>query len=468
MSHHAKDISHWFAEIYGDDAVIPTRDPLPGPIKADVAIVGAGYTGLWTAYELLRSAPGLKVVLLEAKFVGYGPSGRNGGAAISQIVGSRQFWAKRGGREGAIGMERAVQNGVDEIGTAVAREGIECKFAKNGVLMLARTPLEVEHFRHSVEEDRKFGFTAEDTVYLEQADAVARINAANLLGAKFNSHCASIDPARLVQGLAAAVEKLGGTVYEQTRVSSIEPRRAITERGLVEAEFVIRATEAYTGWIDGKKRQIVPVHTTMIATEVISDALWSEINWAKRETVLAEHPFLHLQHTSDHRITIGGDDPRVPYRFGSATSDDHQPAEELQQHYYRQLIKLFPPLAGVKIAHSWSGVFGAPRDWAPSVGVDHSTGLGWGGGYVGEGVVPSNMAGRTLRDLILKKDTEMTALPWVRKHPRGWEPEPIRYIGSAAIFAARRAGENNEERTQKASKLLAAANRAAGFTGHLG
>ena len=469
MAYRARDISHWYAELYGAETVIPQRDPLVGAVEADVAIVGAGYTGLWTAYELLRAEPGIRVVLVEAKFAGYGPSGRNGGAAIAQIVGSRSFWAKKGGsRDGAIAMERAVQAGVDEIGAAVEREQIDAKFAKAGVLMLARSPLEAERFRESITEDREFGFGPEDTVYLEQQEVEARIRAAGLIGAKYNAHSASHDPARLVHGLATAIERLGGTIYEDTRVVAIEPGKAITERGSVTAKHVIRATEAYTGWLAGKKRQIVPVHTTMIATEPIPADRWEEIGWSDRETVLAEHPFLHLQRTHDHRITIGGDDPRVPYYFGSQTSHDREPARDLQQHYYEQLMRLFPSLRGVKIAHAWSGVFGAPRDWAPSVGVDERTGLGWAGGYVGEGVVSSNMAGRTLRDLILRRETEMTRLPWVRKHPRNWEPEPIRSIGSALIFRGRLIGERNEVRTGKPSKLVALSNRLAGFSGHLG
>ncbi|GAA1633799.1 NAD(P)/FAD-dependent oxidoreductase [Georgenia ruanii] len=468
MAYRARNISHWYAEMYGDDGTIPLRDRLPGNIKADVAIVGAGYTGLWTAYELLRSDPGLKVVLLEARFAGYGPSGRNGGAVISQLVGSREFWTKRGGVAGAIAMERAVQAGVDEIGAVIEREQIDAKFAKAGVLMVARTPLEARSFRESVTEDREYGFDPDDTVYLDREQAAERIRVAGLLGAKYNSHSASHDPARLVRGLAEVVERLGGTIYEQTRVQSIAPHRAVTEHGTVEARYVIRATEAYTRWLDGHERQIVPVHTTMIATEPIPESSWEEIGWYNRETVLAEHPFLHLQRTHDHRITIGGDDPRVPYYSGSKTSFDKEPPRELQQHYYRQLMKLFPSLHGVKIAHAWAGVFGAPRDWAPSVGVDHKTGLGWGGGYVGEGVVPSNMAGRTLRDLILQQDTEMTALPWVRRHPRNWEPEPLRTVGAQVIFRGRVLGEANEERSGKPSRLLQVANRVAGFSGHLG
>ncbi|WP_275727695.1 FAD-dependent oxidoreductase [Arthrobacter sp. Cr_A7] len=468
MQHAAQDISHWYAEMFGAETLIPQRDPLIGAASADVAIVGAGYTGLWTAYELLKSRPGMRVAVLEAKFAGYGPSGRNGGAAIAQVVGSRKFWNKRGGPQGAVSMERAVQDGVDQIGAVIAKENIDCDYSKNGVLMLARTSLEEHHFRQSVEEDRKWGFGPEDTLFLESHEVTARVNAQNVLGAKWSSHCASIDPAKLVRGLAERVEALGGVIYEDTRVVSMEPGRAVCERGLVDAPYIVRATEAYTGWIKDHKRAIVPVHTTMIATEPIPDHLWSDIGWDSREAILAEHPFLHLQHTPDHRITIGGDDPRLPYRFGSGTSRDVQPDPALSQHYLGELLKLFPALEGTKIARSWSGVFGAPRDWAPSVGLDEKTGLAWAGGYVGEGVVASNMAGRTLRDLILKQNTEMTSLPWVRKHPRNWEPEPIRYIGSHAIFLGRSIGEKHEKTSGKSSKIVQIANTLAGFSGNLG
>ncbi|GAA3882386.1 FAD-dependent oxidoreductase [Leifsonia kafniensis] len=467
--HKSQDISHWFAQIHGDATPIPTRERLDGSINADVAIVGAGYTGLWTAYELLRARPELRVVVLEAKFAGYGPSGRNGGAAIAQLNGSREFWAKKGGgREAAVRMERAVQQGVDHIGDAVQREGFDCSYAKNGVLMVARSALEMRGWQESIAADRAWGFEEEDTRLIGRDELQSRVSIKNGLGAKFNAHCASIDPARLVVGLAAAVERLGGTIYEDTRVNRIEQGRAVTGNGTVNAQYVVRATEAYSGWLEGHKRSIVPVHTTMIATEPIPDELWKLIGWDRREAVLAEHPFLHLQHTSDHRITIGGDDPRVPYLSGSKTSTDDHPEQRLQDHLRGQLVKLFPELAEVGIDHAWSGVFGAPRDWAPSVGLDRQTGLAWAGGYVGEGVVASNMAGRTLRDLILNDDTEMTRLPWVRKPGRKWEPEPIRTVGAQVIFRGRLWGERAEERSGRPSKLLALSNRVAGFTGHLG
>ena len=468
MTKTAGDISHWFAEMHGDATPVPTREPLRGNRKADVVIVGAGYTGLWTAYELLKAEPSLDVVILDAEFVGYGASGRNGGAVIAQLNGSREYWNSRG-RDGAVRMERAIQDAVVQVGNAVAEEGIDCGYSRNGFLTLARNALEVRWLLGSIDEDREHGFTEEDTVWLDRNETRARIRAEEALGAKFNVHCASIDPARLVTGLAAAVERRGGKIFEQTRVVRLSPHTAHTETGAVTGTYVIRATEAYTASLKGERRTILPFHTSMIATEPIPADLWEEIGWRDREAVLAEHRFLHLQHTRDGRITIGGDDNRMPYRFGSMGSRDAAIRGDLLRQYRRALVRLFPPLRDVKIEHTWSGVFGVSNDWAPSVGLSRATGLGWGGGYVGEGVAASNMAGRTLCDLVLDRSTELTALPWVRgRHAQPWPPEPVRFLASAPIWAARVIGEAKEARTDRPSRLAAAAVRLAGFDGRLG
>lgn len=464
MSCRAKNISHWYAGLYGEDAGIPLREPLPGSLKADVAIVGAGYTGLWTAYELLRASPSLKVIVLEARFAGYGASGRNGGAAVSQMFGSYDFWARAGnGIESAKAMRRQLVQSIDAIGSTAEREGIDCAYGRHGVLFVLRTQLELDRFAAKVQEDYQYGAGAQDSLMLSKAQTEARVRGAGVLGAHFSPNCASLDPARLVRGLAEAVERLGGRIYEQTRVQSIVPHQAISERGTVTADYVIRATEAYSGWLEGHKRTLIPIHTNMIATEVVPDAIWDEIGWQGREAVFASHHFLHIQHTADHRITIGGDDPRPMYYFGSPTSFDRAAPEFIARHYYDELIKLFPPLKGIKLARSWGGVFGAPRDWAPSVGVDHATGLGWGGGHVGDGVAASNMAGRTLRDLILQRDSELATLPWVRKHPADWPPEPLRWIGARLVFEGRWRGEEYEKRTGRDSRLFAAAHRLGGL-----
>ncbi|WP_028922164.1 NAD(P)/FAD-dependent oxidoreductase [Pseudonocardia acaciae] len=463
-------LSHWWHKMEtAHGGPIPERPPLTADERADVAIVGAGYTGLYTALELLKAEPGLKVVLLDANVAGYGASGRNGGAVIAQLNGSREFWAKRGGgRDAAIAMERAVQAAVVEVGKVITEEGIDCGYAHNGVAMVARTPLEADRFRASVEEDRRFGFGPEDTRYLERDEILDRINIAGALGARFSSHCASVDGGRLARGLAEAVERRGGVIYESSAVLRIEPRRAVTARASVEAKFVVRATEAYSESIKGQERTVVPIHTSMLATEVLTEDQMRQLRWSGHEALLAEHPFLHLQFTSDNRITIGGDDPRVPYLYGSAPSPDAPPGRKVRDHYYRELIKLFPFLDGVEIVDEWQGVFGATKDWAPNANLDRATGLGVAGGYVGEGLAPSNLVGRTMRDLILGRESELTRLPHTNPRLRRWEPEPLRYLGSGVIWAARAVGDAKEHRTDKPSRLITLGNRAAGFSGHLG
>lgn len=464
-------ISHWMAQLHPPGGEPLRRRPaLTASRSADVCIVGAGYTGLWTAYALLRADPSLDIVILDAQFAGYGASGRNGGAVIAQFNGSRAYWTKRGGgREGAIAMERAVQAAVAEVGAAVQREDIDCSYSRNGVVMVARTELEARRFRASVDEDREWGFGEEDSRYLEAAEVLDRIKVAGALGARFNAHCASINPGELVRGLASAVERLGATIHEGTRATRLEPGVVRTATGAdVRARFVVRATEAYTESLETHRGLMVPVHTSMLVTEPLGDELWQQLGWAGREALLAEHPFLHLQHTADRRITIGGDDNRVPYRYGSAPAPDEAPLAKVAQMYHDELVRLFPALADVKIERGWQGVFAAPRHWAPGVGLDASTGMAWAGGYVGEGVSSSNLAGRTLADLILGRDTELTRLPLVSRPQRRWEPEPLRTIGAAAIWAMRYYGDRSELRTGKPSRLLELGNRIAGYTGHIG
>lgn len=463
-------LSHWWHKMETvNGGPITERPSLASDEEADVAIVGAGYTGLWTALELLLAAPGLKVVLLDANVAGYGASGRNGGAVIAQLNGSREFWAKRGGgRQAAIDMERAAQDAVVQVGKAVDREDIECGYAHNGVVLTARTELEADRYKAGIEADREYGFGPEDSRYLDRDETLERIAIKSAIGARFSAHCASVDGGRLARGLAVAVERHGGVIYENSRVIEIAPGKAVTMRGTVTARHVIRATEAYTESIPGQRGRVVPIHTSMLATEVLSEAQMKELRWAGHEALLSEHPFLHLQFTSDNRITIGGDDPRIPYLWGSGPCVDGPAPVKVALHYYRELIGLFPFLDGIKIVDTWQGVFGTTRLWAPNVNLDAKTGLGSAGGYVGEGVAISNLAGRTMRDLILGERTALTALPWVGMTARRWEPEPLRSIGSGLIWAARNLGDKAEARTGKPSRLIEYGNRAAGFTGHLG
>lgn len=469
-THELRKVSHWFTDIAREPGAdeLRARPVLTAEIDADVCIVGGGYTGLWTAYSIKRAEPSLHVVVVEAKMVGYGASGRNGGAVIAQLNGSRDYWNRRGGPGAAVALERALQATVDEVGAVIAGEGIDCGYAKGGVVIAARNDFEAGRLKGSVEEDHLVGFGADDCAYLDAAATRERIAIDGVVGARFSPHSASIQPAKLVRGLAAAVERLGVVIYERSPVVTIEPRRATTERGAVSATSILRATEGYTDSIRTERRNLMPIHTSMLATAPLTDDIWQQLGWERRETLLAMHPFLHLQHTYDRRITIGGADNRLPYRFRSRPAADGAAHPRVAAFYRAELVRLFPVLRDVVIEQSWHGVFGVPRTWAPTVSYDRATGLGSAGGYVGEGVAPSNLAGRTLRDLVLGHDTELTRLPWVGNPPRRWEPEPLRAIGGVGLWSMRYVGDQLERRRERPSRLVRWATGIAGFTGHLG
>jgi glycine/D-amino acid oxidase-like deaminating enzyme len=431
--------SFWLAQL----GPFEPRPALPGPTEADVCIVGAGFTGLWTAYELRRADPSVRVVVLEAETAGFGASGRNGGWVLGELAGSRRRWAARAGRPATLALQRAIEQTVDEVGRVVERERIECGFVKGGSLHVAQTEVELARVRARVETEREWEVNIE---LLDAAATAERVAVDGALGAAFTPHCARVQPAKLVRGLADAAERAGASVYERTRVTRIAPGLAVTPLGDVRARFVVRATEGYTTGLDGLRRALVPLNSSMIVTEPLDAATWEALRWDRAETIQdGPHRYAYLVRTADDRVAIGG--RGVPYRFGSRTDrEDPLPAGTARELRDR-LVELFPALRGAGIEAGWAGVLGVPRDWSPAVGLDRSTGLAWAGGYVGEGVAATNLAGRTLRDLILGHDTELTRLPWVGPLARAWEPEPLRFVGVRGVWALLRAADRRERRT---------------------
>jgi glycine/D-amino acid oxidase-like deaminating enzyme len=436
---------------FWQSAVAPApapRPPLPGAREADVCIVGAGFTGLWTAYELRRADPELDVVVLEAETAGFGASGRNGGWVLGALAGSRERWAKRAGRDAVLALERAIHETVDEVGRVVRAESIDCDFRKGGSLHVAQTPLEMARLRHEVDEDRRWGLRPSDSDLLDARALAARVAVEGALGARYTPHCARVQPARLAQGLAQAAERAGALIHERTRVTRIEPGAAHTAAGAVRARHVVRATEGYTARLPGLHRALVPLNSSMIVTAPLDAATWAQIGWDAAETLLdGRRRYVYLQRTADGRIAIGG--RGVPYRFGSKTDREGPLDARTVQELRTRLRELFPAIGDVAVAGAWHGVLGVPRDWAPAVGVDRATGLAWAGGYVGDGVAAANLAGRTLRDLLLGRDTELTRLPWVGPLARPWEPEPLRFAGVRAVHALYRRADRAESRTHR-------------------
>jgi len=444
-------ISHWF------DALPTPRPGLPGDRDADVCIVGAGYTGLWTAYYLKQADPGLRITLLEARFAGFGASGRNGGWLSGLPPGHRALLAKTHGRGNVIAWQHLLNEAVDEVIGVAGREGIDADILKGGNLEVARNPAQAQRLRESVDEDRQWG--VEDVQILTAAEAAARVSVDSLLLGSFSPHCARIQPAKLARGLADVVERLGATVYEQTPVTRIEPGRAITPQGTLRATLILRATEGFTARMPGLRRRWLPMNSAMIATDPLPPRVWDTIGWRNGETLgdLA-HGFFYAQRTADGRIALGG--RAVPYRYGSRVDRDGALGQDTIDHLTGVLNTALPQTRGVPIAHGWCGVLAVPRDWTATISLDPATGLGEAGGYVGHGVTATNLAGRTCADLVLKRNTELTALPWVNHRSKAWEPEPLRWLGVRGLYTAYKLADRHEAGgRQNTSPLAALADR---------
>jgi glycine/D-amino acid oxidase-like deaminating enzyme len=419
-------------------------------------VVGAGLTGLWTAYYLHRADPSLRIAVLEQEVAGFGASGRNGGWCSALFPTAWDLLVKESSGDGALRQHRAMHETVREVGRVAELEGIDAHFQQGGMLTVASTRVQLERIRAEVETAHARGFTEDDERLLEPDEARAMLAAQPVLGGSFTPHCAAIHPARLVRGLARVVEAAGVPIFEQTRVRSIGQGRLETDAGTVRADVVLRATEGYTPRLAGLKRAVVPVYSLMVATEPLDDDTWESIGLAGRPTFSdGRHLIIYGQRTADGRLAFGG--RGAPYHFGSSirSSYDVEPRvfDELRTVLRRMLPQLGPEGTGVRFTHQWGGCLGITRDWAASVGLDPSTGIGWAGGYVGDGVATTNLAGRTLADLVTGADSDLVTLPWVNHRSRRWEPEPLRWLGINAGLRAMTLADAEESRTGRSSRL---------------
>ncbi|MGW7461921.1 NAD(P)/FAD-dependent oxidoreductase [Streptomyces sp. NPDC054797] len=432
-------ISFWYATDHTTPRT-PPRAPLTAHATADVVIVGGGYTGLWTAYYLKQAAPDLRVTVLEQKFCGYGASGRNGGWLYNGIAG-RDRYAALHGHPAARRLQQAMNDTVTEVIDVTTKEGIDADIHRGGVLEVARTPAQLSRLKAFHAAELAFGET--DRELYDAAATQRRIAIADAVGSSWSPHGARVHPLKLVKGLAAACERLGVVIHESTPVTEISAGKAVTPYGTVRAPHVLRCTEGFTAALKGQKRSWLPMNSSMIVTAPLPADAWDRLGWSGRE-VLGDmaHAYMYAQRTADDRIAIGG--RGVPYRFGSRTDNDGRTQPATIEALTALLFAFFPQLTGTEITHAWSGVLGVPRDWCATVTLDRATGLGWAGGYVGSGVATANLAARTLRDLVLGDATELTTLPWVGHRVRRWEPEPLRWLGVQALYAAYREADRRE------------------------
>ena len=451
------DVSFWYADI----GLPYRRAPLSGDTTVDVAIIGAGYTGLWTAYYLKQANPGLDVLVIEKDFAGYGASGRNGGWLTGGFAWTHRRYQQTSSEAAVRAIVEAMNGTVDEVIRVAEAEAIDADIRRTDELMVAtnraqmtRLKAEVAHRRHWGEDRRVSEMGA--------ADLATRIHIPGALGAMVVSNVARIQPAKLVRGLAAVVERMGVRIVEGTTVSAYAKGEVTTDHGSVRAPIILRCTEGFTASLAGHKREWLPLNSAQIATEPLAPEIWDQIGWQGHEIVGDfANAYCYCQRTREGRITVGA--RGVPYRFASSLDTNGAPDSETIRRLTAILHRHFPAARAARIDHAWCGVLGVPRDWCATVGLDPASGLGWAGGYVGVGVSTSNLAGRTLADLALGRDTDLIHLPWVNRRVREWEPEPMRWMGVHGMYALLNAADRREARPgADASRLATLGNRLTG------
>jgi len=428
-----------------------TRASLDRDLSVDVAIIGAGFTGLWTAYYLKREHPDLSVVVLEKDHVGFGASGRNGGWCHAEYPLGIGVLAHDHGPSEAVRFMQALHATVDEVGSVMADEGIDCHWAKGGVLAVARSELHMDRARAEVEEAQHFGLAPEDVRLLGAAEARGMLGATDVVGGTWSPHGAAMQPALAVHGLAQACESRGVVICEASAALEIGAGKVATAGGTVSASMIVRATEGFTSGLPGHKRTMVPLYSHMVATEPLSDDLWAELGLDNRATFGDfRNLIIYGQRTADGRFAFGG--RGAPYHFGSSISPSYDGHDRVHKEIVRVLLELFPQLSDAMITHRWGGALGAPRDWRPTVSIDRRRGLAWAGGYVGDGVATTNLAGQCLADLITETKSDLVTLPWIQHKWKTWEPEPLRWVGINAGLWMAKTADASEERTGKPSR----------------
>lgn len=432
-------ISHWIQSTGYPEP----RPSLQGDIEADVAIVGGGLTGLWSAYYLKQAKPELNIAIIEAEFVGFGASGRNGGWLSAEPAGQFRRYAQARGEAAAQRLQQEMFGAVQESVETARREGFDEDLVHDGLLHVATNAAQMARAKAKIAGMYEQGWSKDDVHLLSAEEMRARVNVDGAVGGYWSPHCARVHPAKFTQGLAKVVENLGVTIYESTKAHAIRPHAVLTNRGTVRAKNVVQALEGYTDSLEGNKRKMLPMNSSMAVTRPLTQDEMDVVGW-ETGALLGDvaHSFTYTQRTADNRIAIGG--RGVPYNFASSFDRQGRTAEKTIQQLHDRIGQLFPVLSGIELEHSWTGVLGVPRDWSAAVNYDRETGVVKAGGYVGHGVAGTNLAARTVRDLILHEDTNLTRLPWVNRHSRKWEIEPLRWIGATALYAAYRYADGQE------------------------
>ena len=431
--------SWWLDEARAWEGDAPEAPPLGADCEADVAIVGGGYTGLWTALAVRERDPSARVVVLEAEEVGWGPSGRNGGflhGYWTELAHLRDVF----GEAGALAVARAGARIVPAVRAWTEERGVDVWFREGGLLKVSAAPAQDASLSAPVEAARSLG-VPDDAVALSRQQLEGHICSPRFREGVFFRDCATVQPARLARALRTAILDAGIELHERSPVLRIRDRELTLARGRVRArEVVLAVNAAATGW-----RPLAGALTNFGSYVVLTKPvpkLLDEIGWTGGEAIIDGRMFLHyFRTTPDGRVLMGSGSGAVGYggRLDARFSADAAAAARAE----RGLRELLPALAGAKIDRAWGGPIDVSGDHLPffgSIGRVH-----YGAGYSGHGVGPSWLGGQILASLALGLEDEWTELPLVRRRLPRLPPEPFRYLGGRAIRAAIMATEEAEE-----------------------
>lgn len=408
---------------------------VPGPavegsVRADVAIVGGGFTGLWTAYLLTEAAPGIEVVVLEAADVAFGASGRNGGFAMTLLDFSLHHLVRNHGDEPARAAHQAVARSVREIDATVAREGIDCDLEANGLLVVATNPAQVDRIEQDLAAADRLGL--DGFRRLDRAHVREQLDSPLYLAGMLEDDCAIVNPAKLAVGLARVLEQRGVTLFETSPVTGVhgEPGRVVltTPTGQVMADQVVLSTNAWMSRLPGFERRALPLYTYVVLTEPLSDTQWDAIGWSARQGVEDKRNYVHYYRpTADGRVLWGGTD--AVHHLGGRVAPQLDRHEGIRRRLEREFLATFPQLGRVRFTHHWGGPISVTPRFVPSFGTLPGGRIHFGFGYAGHGVAPAHTGGRILRDFVLERSTEDTNLCFVDRPSPRYPPEPFAWAG---------------------------------------
>lgn len=424
--------SFWL-ETAGDD--LTPRPPVTADESADVVILGGGFSGLWTAFFLLRQEPGLDVVVIEREICGYGASGRNGGWCSPRFPVDAHALIRRVGVQAARDTMLALEAMVEEVGRHCEEAGIDAEYRHTGLLSLARSPGELDTLKGALKTYQALGMGAGNKL-LGAEETYGRVHATKIAGGLATKAGATVHPGKLVRGLARAVERMGGRIYEQSEVVALEDGAVRTDAARVTArKAVILAAEAYLSRLPGHRRTVLPMSSMIVLSEPLSDDTWREIGWSGGESLSSQvHTKNYLTKTSDGRLLYGSRGAR--YQFGSRLDERAIHDEEIFAWMRGCVADWWPVLEKVRFTHQWGGFLGVPRDWMPSVDFSPSLKLGHLYGYTGRGVTTSALSAKLLAGLVLGRRTGLEKLPLHRSGAPKWEPEPFRWLAIRYVQAA--------------------------------